>query len=180
MKDIKGRLTGIDGQIAIIVSRFNELITKNLLSGALDILHRSGIEDSQIQIVWVPGAFEIPLIANQLALKNTYKAIICLGAVIQGATPHFDFVCSQAAAGISQVALNHHLPVIFGILTTNTIEQAIERSGTKAGNKGSEAAQTAIEMISIMQQINEPVDVSPLPYVTHINSASERGLQTKV
>ena len=180
MNEIKGRLVANEGGLAIVVSRFNEMITKNLLHGALDILTRYGVQNDQIDIVWVPGAFEIPFIANQLALKKEFEAIICLGAVIQGATPHFDYVCSQVASGVSQVALTHQLPVIFGVLTTHTIEQAVERAGTKSGNKGAEAAQAALEMINIVNRLNAPKDVSPLPYVTHINSASERGLQTKV
>jgi 6,7-dimethyl-8-ribityllumazine synthase len=180
MKETKGRLVAHAGRLAIVVSRFNELITKNLLHGALDILTRYGMQEQQIHIVWVPGAFEIPLIANKLALKKEFEAIICLGAVIRGATPHFDYVCNQVASGISHVSSTHQIPVIFGILTTNTIEQAIERAGTKAGNKGAEAAQTALEMIDIIDQLKIEIEPSPLPYVTHINSASERGLQTKV
>lgn len=180
MKETKGRLVAHPGRLAIVISRFNEMITKNLLYGALDTLNRYGIQESQIQVVWVPGAFEIPLIASQLALKKEFEAIICLGAVIKGATPHFDYVCSQTAAGIAQVSSHYQLPVIFGLLTTHTIEQAIERSGTKAGNKGAEAAQVALEMIDILEQLKINTDVSPLPCVTHLNSASERGLQTKV
>lgn len=156
MVEFKGRLIASNHvRIGIVIARFNELITKSLLQGALDALERYGINKDSIDIAWVPGAYEIPLIAKQMALTNNYEAIICLGAVIRGATPHFDYVAGQAASGIAQVSLETNLPVIFGVLTTDTIEQALERAGTKAGNKGFDAAQTAIEMIDVLHQVNE-------------------------
>jgi 6,7-dimethyl-8-ribityllumazine synthase len=154
MKEYKGRLiVQHPWQIAIAVARFNDLITKNLLNGALECLERYGISDKHITVAWVPGSYELPLIAQELACTKNYDAIICLGAVIRGATAHFDYVAGQASAGIQKVSLDHHLPIIFGILTTDTIEQAIERAGTKAGNKGWEAVQTAIETLDLLHQI---------------------------
>lgn len=153
MKEYKGRLIASTVRIGIVVARFNELVTKSLLSGALEGLERFGVSQNNIGIAWVPGSFEIPLIAKQMANTGQYDAIICLGAVIRGATSHFDYVAGQSASGIAHVALETNLPIIFGILTTETIEQAIERAGTKAGNKGFEAVQTAIEMIDLMHQI---------------------------
>lgn len=155
MKEYKGRLIAHPVKIAIVISKFNEMITKSLLQGALDGLDRFGIPSEQITIAWTPGAYEIPLIAKQLASTNHYDAIICLGAVIRGATPHFDYVAGHAASGIAQVGMEANLPVIFGVLTTDTIEQAIERAGTKAGNKGYDAALAAIEMIDLMRQLKE-------------------------
>jgi 6,7-dimethyl-8-ribityllumazine synthase len=154
MKETKGLLRYSQGSIAIVVARFNELITKSLLEGALDFLERSGMPSDQIHVVWVPGAFEIPLIAKQLAASKQFDAIICLGAIIRGATAHFDYVAGQAAAGVAKIALESDLPVIFGVLTTDTIEQAIERAGTKAGNKGSEAAAAALEMMNLIDQLS--------------------------
>jgi len=180
MKEIKGRLVAPQGHLAIVVARFNDMITKNLLQGCLDTLQRYGVHDNQIQVIWVPGAFEIPLIAQQLAAKKEFKAIICLGAVIRGSTPHFDYVAGQAASGIAKISLDYQLPVVFGVLTTDTIEQAIERAGTKAGNKGSDAAQTALDMMNLIEQLQNKEEAFPLPYVTHLHSPSERGLQTKV
>ena len=153
MKEYKGRLIASKARIGIVIARFNDLITKSLLDGALEGLERFGVPQSNITIAWVPGAFEIPLVAKQLAKTGQVDAIICLGAVIRGATPHFDYVAGQAASGISHVSLETEIPLIFGVLTTDTIEQAFERAGTKAGNKGFEAVQTAIEMIDLLQQI---------------------------
>ena len=157
MKEIIGRLVAQESKsemrFAIVVSRFNELITKSLLEGATDCLLRLGIKDSAITVVKVPGAFEIPLVAQEMAQTKNYDAVICLGAVIKGATPHFEYVASSCTSSIAQIALNQKIPVIFGVLTTDTIEQAIERAGTKAGNKGYEAAQTAVEMVDILRQL---------------------------
>lgn len=138
---------------AIVVARFNEFITSNLLSGAVDTLKRENISEEDITVVWVPGAFEIPLLAAKLAKSKKYDAIICLGAVIRGNTDHYTYVCNEVSKGISQVSANYELPVMFGILTTDTIEQAIERAGTKAGNKGAECAHGAIEMVDLLRQI---------------------------
>lgn len=149
----EGQVVGTKQKIAIVVARFNEFITRKLLDGALDTLKRHGVKEENIDIAWVPGAFEIPLVAKKLALKQAYDAVITLGTVIRGATPHFDYVCNEAAKGVSHAALESGKPVIFGILTTETIEQAIERAGTKAGNKGSEAALAAIEMVDLCKKI---------------------------
>jgi 6,7-dimethyl-8-ribityllumazine synthase len=135
------------------VGRFNEFIGGKLLSGALDALKRHGVEEDDIEITWVPGAFEIPLIAKKMAFSKKYDGVICLGAVIRGSTPHFDYVSSEVTKGIAHVSLDSGIPVIFGVLTTDTIEQAIERAGTKAGNKGFEAAVTAIEMANLINQL---------------------------
>lgn len=145
----EGNLVGTGLKVAIIVGRFNEFITSKLLGGAEDALKRHGINSEDIDIAWVPGAFEIPLIAKKMADSKKYDAIVTLGTVIRGATPHFDFVCSEAAKGVATVSLQSGIPVIFGVLTTDTIEQAIERAGTKAGNKGWEAATVAIEMANL-------------------------------
>ncbi|MEJ8777113.1 6,7-dimethyl-8-ribityllumazine synthase [Pseudogracilibacillus sp. ICA-222130] len=145
-KVLEGHLVGNDLKIGIVVGRFNEFITSKLLGGAEDALRRHGVEDENITIVWVPGAFEIPLATKKLADKGEFDAIITLGTVIRGSTPHFDYVCNEAAKGISKVGMDANIPVIFGVLTTDTIEQAIERAGTKAGNKGYDAAVSAIEM----------------------------------
>ncbi len=150
-KYIEGRLTGEGKKFALIVARFNDFITDRLTGGALDALVRSGADDENIDIVKVPGAFEIPLLAKKMAAKNKYNAIICLGAVIRGSTSHFDYVCAEVSKGIAQVSLEYETPVIFGILTTDTIEQAVERAGTKAGNKGWSAAMAAIEMANLME-----------------------------
>ena len=152
MKNFEGNLISQGQKFGIIVGRFNEFIGSKLLSGAIDTLKRHGVEENNIEIVWVPGAFEIPLTAKRMANTNNYDAVICLGAVIRGATPHFDYVSSEVTKGIAHVSLDTGLPVIFGVLTTDTIEQAIERAGTKAGNKGSEAAMTAIEMTNLLKQ----------------------------
>jgi len=148
----EGKMNGENVKIGIVVSRFNELITHNLLKGAEQTLKAHGVNEEHIDIVWVPGAFEIPLAAQSLAEKE-YDAIITLGVVIQGATAHFDYVCNEVAKGVSQVALQKHKPVIFGVLTTDTIEQAIERAGTTQGNKGADAASAALEMANLIKQI---------------------------
>ena len=145
----EGNLVGTGLKIGIVVGRFNEFITSKLLGGAHDALKRHGVNEADVDVAWVPGAFEIPLIAQKMADSKKYDAVITLGTVIRGATPHFDYVCSEAAKGVSRASLNSGIPVIFGILTTDSIEQAIERAGTKAGNKGWEAASAAIEMANL-------------------------------
>lgn len=151
MKEIKGSLNAENLKFGIVVSRFNEFITSSLLQGAVQGLIRHGAKESSITTVWVPGAFEIPFIAKQMAENGKYDAIICLGTVIRGATAHFDYISGQMTAGIAQIALQTNVPVIFGVLTTDSIEQAIERAGTKSGNKGYDAAQAAIEMANLKQ-----------------------------
>lgn len=153
MRTIEGNLVAKDIKIGIVVGRFNEFIVSKLLGGALDGLKRHGVDEDNIEVSWVPGAFEIPLVAKKMAQSKKYDAVICLGAVIKGSTPHFDYVCAEASKGISSVSLSEELPVIFGVLTTDTIEQAIERAGTKAGNKGYDAAVTAIEMANLLKLI---------------------------
>lgn len=153
MKMYEGKLIAQGLKFGIVVGRFNEFIGGKLLSGALDALKRHGVEEDSIEISWVPGAFEIPLVAKKMAKSKKYDGVICLGAVIRGATPHFDFVSSEVSKGIASVSLETEVPVIFGVLTTDTIEQAIERAGTKAGNKGYEAAVTAIEMANLLNQL---------------------------
>ena len=155
---IEGNLSAAGRSFGVVASRFNDFIVKQLLDGALDAIERHGGDPGVVDVVWVPGSYEIPLAAKQLALSGRYDAIVCLGAVIRGATAHFDYVASGAANGISAVALETGVPVIFGVLTTETIEQAIERAGTKLGNKGFEAAVTAIEMADLMPRIR---DLSP-------------------
>jgi len=152
-KVFEGKLSAEGRAFAIIASRFNDFITDRLVGGAMDALLRSGARDEDVHLVKVPGAFEIPLLAKKLAAAGGYDAIICLGAVIRGSTPHFDYVCAEASKGIAQVSMEYGLPVIFGILTTDTVEQAIERAGTKAGNKGWAAAVSAIEMADLMAEI---------------------------
>lgn len=142
-------------KFGIIVSRFNSFITTRLLDGAMDAIKRHGGDVGEVDVVWIPGAFETPIIAKQLAESKRYDAIICIGAVIRGATPHFDYVAGESAKGIAQVSLQSGIPIIYGIITTDTIEQAIERAGTKAGNKGSEAAVTAIEMANLHIQLQD-------------------------
>ena len=149
----EGSLDGKGLKIGIVASRFNRFITDSLVSGAKDMLTRLGVEDSAITLVWVPGAFEIPLAAKVLAESKKVDAILTLGAVIRGATPHFDYVCSQCAAGIQSLSNETKLPIAFGVLTTDSIEQAIERAGTKSGNKGADAAMTAIEMINLLRKL---------------------------
>ncbi|AKP47445.1 MULTISPECIES: 6,7-dimethyl-8-ribityllumazine synthase [Bacillus] len=154
-KVLEGNLVGTGLKIGIVVSRFNEFITSKLVSGAEDALVRHGVNRDDIEVAWVPGAFEIPLIAKKMAESGRYDAVIALGTVIRGATAHFDYVSSEATKGVAQASLQTEVPVIFGILTTETIEQAIERAGTKAGNKGAEAAVSAIEMANLLKQLNQ-------------------------
>ena len=153
MKTIEGKLVQENLKIAIVASRFNEFIVSKLIGGAQDCLARHGVQEENITLVWVPGAFEIPVIAKKLAASGNYDAVICLGAVIRGATSHYDYVCAEVSKGIASVSLETGVPVMFGILTTDTIEQAIERAGTKAGNKGYDCALGAIEMVNLMKQI---------------------------
>lgn len=153
MPTYEGRFDAKGLRIALLASRFNETITKSLLDGARSALHRHGLDDASITVAWVPGAFELPLTAKRLAASGEFDAIVCLGAVIRGATTHYDYVCSQAASGIARASLDTGVPIIFGVLTTETIEQAIERSGTKAGNKGFDAAVAAIEMADLLRQL---------------------------
>ena len=153
MKTIEGNLILNNQKVAIIAARFNELIVSKLVGGAKDCLIRHGLKDDHLTEVWVPGAFELPLIAQKLAKTGKYDAIICLGCVIRGATSHYDYVCNESAKGISKVALDQDLPVMFGVLTTENIEQALERAGTKAGNKGWEVTLGAIELMSLSEQI---------------------------
>ncbi|WP_285801532.1 MULTISPECIES: 6,7-dimethyl-8-ribityllumazine synthase [Exiguobacterium] len=151
MHTIEGNLVGKGLKVGIVVGRFNDLITMRLLDGAKDALKRHGVEQDDVELAFVPGAFELPLVAKKMAMSKKYDAVITLGAVIRGATPHFDYVCSEAAKGVAQASYQSEIPVIFGVLTTETIEQAIERAGTKAGNKGWEAATAAIEMANLMR-----------------------------
>lgn len=153
MKVYEGKLTAENLKIGIVIARFNEFIGSKLLDGALDCLKRHGASDDNIEISWVPGAFEIPLVAKKMAQTKKYDAVICLGAVIRGATPHFDYVSNEVSKGVAQVALNAEIPVIFSVLTTDNIEQAIERAGTKSGNKGYDGAMAAIEMANLLKQI---------------------------
>jgi 6,7-dimethyl-8-ribityllumazine synthase len=149
----EGQLRGDGLRVAIVASRFNDFITERLLAGASDGLLRHGVDEASITVAWAPGAFELPLVAQRLAASGEYDAIICLGAVIRGATGHYEHVAGQCAAGIERVQLDTGMPVIFGVLTTENVEQAIERAGTKAGNKGFESAMTAIEMADLLRQL---------------------------
>lgn len=153
MKTFEGKLIAEGLKFAIVIGRFNEFISSKLLSGAIDGLNRHGAKEDEIEIIWVPGAFEIPLVAKKLAKSNKYDAIICIGAVIRGSTPHFEYVSNEVAKGIANVSLSTEIPIIFGVLTTDNIEQAIERAGTKNGNKGYDAAITAIEMANLLKNI---------------------------
>jgi 6,7-dimethyl-8-ribityllumazine synthase len=153
-RTLEAHLNAEGKKFAIVVSRFNDFITDKLLSGALDALVRSGAKDGDIQIVKVPGSFEIPLVAKKISKKKGLNAIICLGAVIRGATPHFDYVSAEVSKGIAQVSLESGVPIIFGVITTDTIEQAIERAGTKAGNKGWSAAMAAVEMANLLEVVD--------------------------
>jgi 6,7-dimethyl-8-ribityllumazine synthase len=155
MNIYEGKLIPEDVRIGIIVARFNEFITSKLLGGALDTLKRHNVPENSIDVAWVPGAFEIPLIAKKMAESGKYDAVICLGAIIRGSTSHYDLVCNEAAKGIAQVSLSSGVPVMFGVITTENIEQAIERAGSKAGNKGSECAEGAIEMINLVRNIEK-------------------------
>ena len=151
----EGKLLAEGLRFGIVASRFNEMIVRRLLSGAQDAILRSGGSEEMVEVAWAPGAFELPLVAQRLAQSGRYDAVICLGAVIRGATPHFEYIASEAAKGIAQVALATGLPVIYGVLTADTIEQAIERAGTKAGNRGVDAAVAAIEMANLMRALPE-------------------------
>jgi len=153
VKIYEGKLIAEDLKFAIVAGRFNEFITNKLISGALDALKRHGVKEENIELAWAPGAFEIPLVAKKMAARKCYDAVICLGAVIRGATPHFDHVSNEVTKGIAQVGLETGVPIIFGVLTTDTIEQAIERAGTKAGNKGFDAAISAIETANLLKQL---------------------------
>lgn len=153
MNTLEGTLVSRDIKVGIVASRFNEFITAKLLSGALDGLTRHEVKDEDIDVAWVPGAFEIPLVAQKMAESSEYDAVICLGAVIRGATSHYDLVCNEVAKGVAQVGLKTGKPVLFGVVTTDTIEQAIERAGTKAGNKGFDCATSAIEMVNLLRAI---------------------------
>ncbi len=153
IKTNEGKLISKDLKFGIVVGRFNEFISSKLLGGAIDGLIRHGAEETDIEISWCPGAFEIPIVAQKMANTKKFDAIICLGAVIRGSTPHFDYVASEVSKGVAKVSLDLGIPVIFGVLTTDTIEQAVERAGTKAGNKGYEAAVTAIEMGNLLKMI---------------------------
>jgi len=154
MKIYEGKLVSNGMKIGIVAARFNEFITSKLLSGAIDGLLRENVKEDDVEIAWVPGAFEIPLTAAIMAKSQKYDAIICLGAIIRGSTDHYNYVCNEVSKGIAQVSLENKIPVIFGVLTTDTIEQAIERAGTKAGNKGYECAHTAIEMVNLLKNID--------------------------
>ncbi len=156
-KMYEGQLVATGYRFAIVVSRFNEFITSKLLGGALDVLARHGVDiERDVEIAWVPGSWEIPLVAARFARTKRYDAVICLGCVIRGDTPHFEYIAAEAAKGIAQSMLESGVPITFGVLTTDNIEQAIERAGTKAGNKGGDAAISAIEMVSLMRQLPEP------------------------
>ncbi|MBN1337776.1 MAG: 6,7-dimethyl-8-ribityllumazine synthase [Bacteroidales bacterium] len=149
----EGKLNAKDHSFGIVVGRFNEFISNKLLGGALDALRRHGADDENIDVAWSPGSFEIPLIAKKMAKSGKYEAVICLGAVIRGSTPHFDYVASEVSKGVALVSLETEVPVIFGVLTTDSIEQAIERAGTKSGNKGFDAAMAAIEMVNLLPSL---------------------------
>ena len=155
MAEYTGKYQANGLRFGIVVARFNEMVTRNLLEGAFDALHRHGVDEENIDVAWVPGSFEIPLIAKQMALSGKYDAVICLGAVIRGATAHFDYVAGPCASGISQASLESNIPILFGVLTTDTVEQAVERSGTKCGNKGFDVALGAIEMVDLLRQLNQ-------------------------
>ena len=154
MKTIEGNLSAAGQKIGIVAARFNEFITSRLLGGAEDSFVRHGGNSADLEVIWVPGAFEIPFTAKKMALSGRYDAIVCLGAVIRGATPHFDMVANEASKGIAHVGLECNIPVIFGVLTTDSIEQAVERAGTKAGNKGFDAMTSAIEMVNVTRQFD--------------------------
>ncbi len=153
MKTFEGKLVSEGIKIGIVAARFNEFITSKLLSGALDGLKRHAVSEDAVDIAWAPGAFEIPLIASKMATSGKYDAVICLGAVIRGSTTHYDYVCSEVSKGIAHISLNSNIPVMFGVLTTENIEQAIERAGTKVGNKGFDCAVGAIEMVNLIHEM---------------------------
>lgn len=154
IREWQGSFSGEGLRFAVVVARFNEFITKKLLEGAVDCLLRHGVRAEDIEVAWVPGAFEIPLVAKRLAASGRFQAVICLGALIRGATSHFEYVAAEAAKGIAQAAFTTSVPVIFGVLTTDNIEQAVERAGTKAGNKGFAAAESALEMANLLQSLD--------------------------
>lgn len=153
-KVYEGHLVGEGLSFGVVVGRFNEFITRKLMGGAMDALKRHGVEDDNVDLVWVPGAFEVPLVARQMVLTGKYNAVICLGAVIRGATPHFDYVAGEVAKGVAKIGLESGVPTIFGVITADTLEQAIERAGTKGGNKGWDAAVTAIEMANLLRAMS--------------------------
>ena len=152
-KEYQGELLGAGKKFGVVISRFNEFITSKLLSGALDCFRRHGVADDDVEICWVPGSFEIPVTALRLARSGAYDAVVCLGAVIRGQTPHFDYIAAQVSKGVAHVSITTGVPTIFGVITADTIEQAIERAGTKAGNKGADAAAAAIEMANLFGKI---------------------------
>lgn len=154
MKTLEGNLVSKEIRIGIVVARFNEFITSKLLGGAMDGLLRHNVAEDDIHVVWVPGAFEIPLVASKMAKSGKYDAVICLGAVIRGATSHYDYVCNEVSKGVASISLENDIPVMFGVLTTDNIEQAIERAGSKAGNKGYDCALGAIEMVNLLREID--------------------------
>ena len=153
MKIIEGQFTNVAGKFAIVAARFNQLIVDRLVAGAVDAFTRHGVADESLDLVWVPGSFELPSVARKLAGSGQYTAVICLGCVIQGETDHYDYVCSQTASGIAQASMETGVPVLFGVLTCDTLEQAMNRAGGKAGNKGTDAALAAIEMVSLLKQL---------------------------
>ncbi len=153
VKTIEGNMLAKGKKFGIVASRFNDFLTKELVAGCIDTLVRHGAQETDASVAWVPGAFEIPVVAAKMAKSKSYDAVICLGTVIRGATPHFDYIASEVAKGVSKVSLDSGLPVIFGVITADTIEQAIERSGTKDGNKGRDAALSAIEMVNLLEKI---------------------------
>ena len=155
MKTFEGSLVASNIKVAIVAARFNEFITSKLIGGAMDGLSRHGVQEADIHLAWVPGAFEIPLVAAKLANSGKYDAVICLGAVIRGSTSHYDYVCSEVSKGIANVSLDSGVPVLFGVLTTENLEQAIERAGSKAGNKGYDCALSAIEMVNLLHTMEE-------------------------
>jgi 6,7-dimethyl-8-ribityllumazine synthase len=160
VSEFEGGLSGAGLRVAIVASRFNDTITTRLLDGARDGLRRHGVDGDSVDVAWAPGAFELPLVCSRMAASGEYDAVIALGAVIRGATGHYDFVAGQCAAGVQRASLDTGVPVVFGVLTTDTIEQAVERSGTKAGNKGFEAAMTAIEMANLLSSLPKPASES--------------------
>ncbi|MBO8463012.1 MAG: 6,7-dimethyl-8-ribityllumazine synthase [Firmicutes bacterium] len=157
MRILEGKLVSKGIRVGIVAGRFNEFITSKLVAGALDGLKRHDVEEKDIDLAWVPGAFEIPLIAGKMAKSKQYDAIICLGAVIRGSTTHYDYVCNEVSKGIAHISLESEIPVMFGVLTTENIEQAIERAGAKVGNKGYECAVGAIEMVNLIKEIEQPI-----------------------
>lgn len=152
MKVLSGKYNGKNLKIGIVAARFNEFITSKLITGAEDALKRHEVSEENITLAWVPGAFEIPLVAKKMAKSGKFDAVLALGAVIKGSTPHFDYVCAEVSKGVAHINLDYEIPVIFGVLTTNSIEEAIERAGTKSGNKGFDAAMTALEMVNLLKE----------------------------